>query len=329
MHVLTVVQRARSAGGRLAIAAGLLLALAGAPHAAPATAADGPPDGLTPSRSTCQYAQTHRTVQVRESGVREASALVASRQYPGIYWTLNDSKNAPVIFAIDEDGAPRGSFRVAGASNQDWEALQIGPDADGGFALYIGDVGDNAQLRRDPVIYRVTEPEPLPPGSPSRMGETAPAEAIRFVYPARPHNTEAMLVHPKTGEILLVTRELNGISMIYRLPLPLDGADMPMADLVDVVNVRALDPASGQVTDGAISADGQQIALRTYTSVLLFEVPGGILSDAIWAQQPTVSRLADGPKGEGLTFRLDSSDLISIGEEKSAPTWLYETTQQC
>jgi hypothetical protein len=328
MGVLTLLKSARGASGRLAISAGLLLALASTQHAT-VSAADGPPGPLTPSRSTCQYAQTHRTVQVRESGVREASALVASRQFPGIYWTLNDSKNAPVIYAIDEDGAPRGAFRVTGASNVDWEALQIGPDADGGFALYIGDIGDNDQLRRQPVIYRVTEPEPLPPGSPSSMGETAPSEVIRFVYPGQPHNTEAMLVHPKTGEVLLVTRELNGISMIYRLPLPLDGSSTPMADLVDIVNVRALDPASGQVTDGTISSDGQQIALRTYTSVLLFDVPGGLLKDTIWEQQPTVSRLADGPKGEGLTFRLDSSDLISIGEEKSAPTWLYETTQQC
>ena len=42
-----------------------------------------------------------------------------------------------------------------------------------------------------------------------------------------------------------------------------------------------------------------------------------------------VFRLADGPKGEGLAFRLDSGDLMSIGEDKSAPASLYETAQQC
>jgi len=321
-----IQRRARSAIGGLVVASGLLLAghLAGQLST---VAAEEPAGGPPASRSTCQYAPTHRTTQVREAGIREASALVASQQFPGIYWTLNDSGNAPVIFAFDQDGAPRGSFRVTGATNVDWEALQIGPDDDGGYALYIGDIGDNDQLRREPVVYRVPEPEPAPAGGPSPTGETAPATAFRFLFPGRPHNSEAMLVHPKTGEIMLITREISGMSMIYRLPLPLDSSSAPIADLVDVVNVRGLDPASGQVTDAAISSDGQHVALRTYSSVLVYDVPDGVLRDRLWEQVPAIYRIADGPKGEGITFRLDSDDLMSVGEE--TPTWLYQTGRSC
>ena len=328
MGVRGIRQRARDASGRLAILAGLLLTF-GLPHPSTVAAADGPPDTPATSRSTCQYAQTRPTTQIRQPAIREASALVASQQFPGVYWTLNDSGNAPMIFAVDERGAPRGTFRVTGATNVDWEALQLGPGDDGGFALYIGDVGDNAQLRRNPVIYRVPEPEPAPPDSPLWTGETAPATAFQFLYPSRAHNTEAMLVHPKTGQIMLFTRELNGMSLIYRLPLPLDSASAPVADLVDVVNVRALDPSSGQVTDATISSDGRTLALRTYTSVLVFDVPDGVLQDRVWEQVPAVYRLADGQKGEGLTFKADSDDLMSIGEDKAAPAWLYETARQC
>lgn len=327
MDVRGIRQRARALAVRLLVAGTILaLSVAGQP---PIAAADELPTGPSVSRATCGYASTRRGAQVRESGIREASALVASQQFPGIYWTLNDSGNAPVIFAFDEDGAPRGSFRVTGATNVDWEAIQVGPDEDGGFALYIGDIGDNDQVRREPVVYRVTEPEPAPPGERAATSETAPATAFRFLYPGRPHNAEAMLVHPRTGEIVVVTRELNGMSMLYRLPLPLDGDSVPIADLIDVVNVQRLDPASGQVTDAAISSDGRQIALRTYASVLIYDVPDGLLKDNLWEQAPGVYRLADGPKGEGLAFRLDSGDLLSIGEEKAGPAALYETAQQC
>lgn len=328
MNTRSIRQRARSLASRLLIL-GAVLAVSLASHPTAAVAADEPETGPAVSRASCGYAPTRRGAQIRESGIREASALVASQQFPGIYWTLNDSGNAPIVYAFDEDGAPRGSFRVTGATNVDWEAIQIGPDEDGGFALYIGDIGDNDQARREPIVYRVTEPEPSPPGQSAALRETAPASAFRFLYPGRPHNAEAMLVHPKTGEVVIVTRELNGMSMLYRLPLPLDGDSTPIADFVDVVNVQRFDPASGQVTDAAISSDGQQIAIRTYASVLVYDVPDGALKFGVWEQTPSVYRLADGPKGEGLAFRLDTGDLLSIGEEKSGPAVLYETAQQC
>ena len=272
-------------------------------------------------QATCQYAATRRMAQVNDPGIREASGLVASQQFPGVYWTLNDSGNGAAVFAFSQEGASLGTFRVSGAGNVDWEALQLGPDEQGGHALYVGDIGDNDYQRRQLAIYRFPEPQP---GS---GGETAPATVFRFSYPGLFHNTEAMLVHPVTGEVTLITREVSGMSLIFRLPLPLDSENVMVADLVDVVNVRGLDPASGQVTDAAISADGRHVALRTYASVLVFDVPEKAALDSIWAQEPRVYRLADGPKGEGLTFRLDTDDLMSVGEER--PTALYQTAWQC
>jgi hypothetical protein len=265
--------------------------------------------------------------QVHEGGIREASALVASQQHPGVYWTLNDSKNTPVIFAFDQDGAPRGSFRVTGATNVDWEAMQLGPDGDGGFALYIGDIGDNDQMRRDPVIYRVPEPEPSPAGEPPVAGETASAVTFKFELPGLPHNMEAMLVHPKTGEITLITKEVSGLSLIYRLPMPLDGDNLMLADMVNVVDLRPFAGPTATVTDAAISDDGRHIALRTYSSVLIFDVKAGETPDRLWEQVPGVYPLSDGLKGEGLTFRLGSDDLMTVGEE--IPAALYETDWQC
>ncbi|MCC7370621.1 MAG: hypothetical protein IT306_19530 [Chloroflexi bacterium] len=287
----------------------------------PAAASQHLPVASSFRQAECQYTPTQRMVQVNQPAIREASGLAASVQWPGVYWTLNDSGNTPELFAFREDGAALGAFRVTGASNGDWEALQLGPDGAGGHALYVGDVGDNDHQRRQLTIWRIPEPDP------SSGGETAPATAFRFSYPGLNHNTEAMLVHPITGEILLITREASGMSLVFRLPLPLDSEQVMVADIVDVVNVRGFDPSSGQVTDAAFSADGKHIALRTYASILLFEVPdrGGI--DAMWNEPPRVFHLSDGAKGEGLTFRPNSDDLLSIGEER--PAVLYRTPWQC
>jgi hypothetical protein len=326
-HVVRAGAERRRRGwiGRLVLAAGLLLTSA-LPVQTAAAASDAPTDPA-PRTVACQYAPTHRVAQVSMSGLREASGLVASQQWPGVYWTINDSGNAPMLYAFDQDGASRGTFKVTGASNVDWEALALGPDDNGGFALYIGDTGDNDQIRRDPVIYRVPEPEPAPAGS-ATVGETAPAATFRFVFPGRSHNAEAMMVHPKTGEVTLITREVSGLSLVYRLPAPLDGDNVTMADMVDVLDIRPLGPGpNSQVTDATMSSDGHHIAVRTYSAVLLFDAPDGIAPDQLWGQAPSIVRLADGPKGEGITYKLDSDDLMTVGEE--TPAGLYETSVHC
>src|SRR5206468_2956607 len=124
----------------------------------------------------CGYGPTARLATVENGAVREASALAASRRAPGVYWTLNDSGNEPLLFAFDASGRNLGTFRVDGARNVDWEALQVGPRRDGGFALYIGDSGDNDRIRRESAIYRVPEPDVTGAADKPISSKTAPAE---------------------------------------------------------------------------------------------------------------------------------------------------------
>src|SRR3954449_35730 len=53
----------------------------------------------------------------------EASALVKSRKHEGVFWTLNDSGNAPHLFAIDRSGKLIAEYKVKKAPNIDWEAM--------------------------------------------------------------------------------------------------------------------------------------------------------------------------------------------------------------
>ena len=275
--------------------------------------------------AACGYGHTQAVAEVHEKMLTEASAIVASQRRPGVYWTLNDSKNEPMLFAVDQQGRSLGRFRVRNAENVDWESLQLGPGGDDGAALYIGDTGDNKGNRREMVIYRVPEPEPA--AARGGTASTAMAEAFRFVYPEGPHNTEAMLVHPETGEVLLITKEPDGHSLVFRVPTPLDGQRVAVLEQVGTVDVSGLAANGDLVTDASVAPDARRVIVRTYTSALEYDVVDGAPLASIWDHSPRIIPLDDGTKGEGVTYRADGSALITIGED--ATTLLFETPGQC
>jgi hypothetical protein len=254
---------------------------------------------------------------------------VASKQFPGIYWTLNDSGNDPLIYAFDDQGRSRGTFKVDDAKNEDWESMALGPGRDGGFALYIGDTGDNDGVRRDSTIYRILEPQPEPPQSNNRPRpkSTASAEAFKFAFPGESRDTEAFVVHPETGQIVLFTKEFSGSSRVFRMPMPLDSkrtARLEQVGRIDTPTQRGLGAA---VTDAAISPDGRRVAVRTYSNVLEFDLAESESPEVVVARTPSVYRLDDAPQGEGITYRADGGALMTIGE--STPAVLYETPWGC
>src|SRR6266851_3388499 len=96
---------------------------------------------------------------IQDPAINESSGIVASRTTPGLYWTHNDSGDGPYIYAFDEHGARRGTWRVRGAAAIDWEDIAAGPGPQAGTSyLYIGDIGDNEGRRAEITVYRVREP---------------------------------------------------------------------------------------------------------------------------------------------------------------------------
>jgi len=263
--------------------------------------------------------------QVWNKSLTEASGLAASRRWPGVFWTVTDAHNPPDLFAFDQQGQALGKFRVAGANNVDWEAVQVGPDTLGGSALYVGDIGDNDEKRRNGVIYRVAEPDPTTVGQ--GTGATSHATALRFAYPSGPRNAEAMLVHPTTGETILITKSRSGYSDIYRLPSWASSSAVTTLELVGHLDVSYLGAHGNLVTDASVTADARQVVVRTYSSALVWNLSEGATLSSIWTQSPRVQQLDDGVKGEGITYRIGSYDLLSIGEG-TRPT-LYQTKWEC
>jgi hypothetical protein len=78
------------------------------------------------ARQTETYGPPRQLGALQDSAINESSGIVASRTTPGVYWTHNDSGDGPYIYALDEHGARRGTWRVKGASARDWEDIAAG-----------------------------------------------------------------------------------------------------------------------------------------------------------------------------------------------------------
>jgi hypothetical protein len=268
------------------------------------------------------YLSPTKLADLEDQSITESSGLVASRTSPGSYWTHNDAGNGPLIYAFDSQGRSRGVWRVTGASSNDWEDLSTGPGPKPNTNyLYIGDIGDNSGTRSEIVIYRVPEPtipNVNPVATAERPNATETAEAIRLRYPDGSHDSEALLVHPRTGRIYLVVKEKSTKPGIYAADAPKVSGEVVTLARIGEVDLSGL--SEGLINGGAISPDGQRAALSDYTQGYEF-----VLADAsapfdnIWKQPMRTVDLGKRKHGETICYRLDGKALLATSERLPAP----------
>jgi hypothetical protein len=270
--------------------------------------------------TTGDYGTPTQLSILKDKSVKESSGIAASRTVPGVYWTHNDSGDGPYIYAFDMRGNSRGVWRVTGATATDWEDIAAGPGPKPGVSyLYIGDIGDNESKRPEIVVYRVPEPD-LNTGAraKSKATSTAQAESFHFRYPDGSHDAEALLVHPQTGNLYVVTKILLGNPGIYEAKAPLPAGGTSTLNLIGTLSVPSL--LGGIITGGAISPDGRRVAFCDYMQGYEAVLENASLAfDAIW-KRPLVSiTLGKRAQGESITYRLDSKALLMTSEGSPMP----------
>jgi hypothetical protein len=237
----------------------------------------------------------------------EGSGLAASRRTPGRFWSHNDSGD-PTLIALDADGRVTGRLDIAGATVEDWEAIAVGP-CPSGWCIYVADIGDNDAERDRITVYRLAEP-----AEPSGI---ARVDAFHATYPDGAHDAESLLVTGE-GRLFVVTKGDTGPVSLYRFPDELvGGATLRLERIGGPPDPRP--PAADRITDGAVSPDGEWVALRSRQTVTFFRAADFLAGN--WSETGRVSLSSlDEPQGEGVTFGPDNSlYLMSEGGEETQP----------
>jgi len=183
-----------------------------------------------------------------QTQLQEASGVVASRQFPGRLYHINDSGSAGLFYITGMAGENTQPVEIAGFKPEDTEGMSLGAcPGSRTSCLYIGDIGDNDKTRRSIEVVAVEEMRNFPK-------TVQPKRRLSFTYPDGPHDAESMAVRPD-GAILILTKER---------PAKLFQGQPNQPTLR---SITTLDPG-GLPTDMALSDDGTRLLVLTYTDAM-------------------------------------------------------------
>jgi hypothetical protein len=212
----------------------------------------------------------------------EISGITRS-SYPGVFWVHNDSGDSARIFGVDLEGnvifpaflrdqyatTPFPGLTVLGASNVDWEDI-----TQHGGMLYIGDIGNNGNARRDLGIYVLAEPNPR---------ATTETRALKFLpirypdqhaFPAEQWHFDAESLFVDDGKLYLITKhrrpgrinEWEPGAKLYRL-------DTEYTDRKNELTYVGTHERLTLATGADLSPDGERLAVISYPALWVFERP--------------------------------------------------------
>ncbi|HUG44588.1 MAG TPA: hypothetical protein VMN76_10150 [Acidobacteriota bacterium] len=226
--------------------------------------------------------------------IQESSGIVASRQFQGVLWTHNDSRNPPQIFAVKRSGQFIRKYHLEGAENIDWEDIAL----DESNNLFILENSSRTDPQKRTLIYIVPEPNPFQ----NTQSAVTPAGVLSVRFPNEAaYDCEALFVWKGNG--YLVTKSWDGsLPKIFRFQIEQgDGTAVYEGEV----------PVHTMVTGGDISTDGTRIILISYLALLLFDGPGDPVE--MLRTHPLISRL-NARQVEAVTFY--GQDRVIISNEQ-------------
>jgi hypothetical protein len=283
------------------LVAGVLLVGVAGPAAATGSAGPTPAaaaSSTTPAASSTAPTAPTRLCQLVDPRLPELSGLVSAGDK---LLAMDDGGSRLELYVLDT-GCRVLDVRTAAIDPYDPEDLALGGDG----TIWFADTGDN-RASRATVALLAMHPD----------GTTT---VQRLAYPDGPHDAEALLLAPD-GTPYIVTKDITGVSGVYRPAAPLTAGGTTAMTRVATVRMTATGTPGGPVgplgqllvTGGAVSRDGRLIALRTYTDAYVWPLRG---ADVVTALAGTPRRIAlpPEPQGEAVSFTEDDASLVVGGE---------------
>jgi hypothetical protein len=209
------------------------------------------------------------------------------------------------LVLLGYDGKAKGRIAIPNSQNTDWEDMAMGPGPTAGVNyIYLGDIGDNNAIRPGCQIYRFAEPKNL-------TDKIGTVERINYVYPDGPRDAEALFVDPQTSDVWIISKRETKVRL-YKLAYPQN------------INVVTTLQAFGEipisvVTGAAISPDGTEILVRTYTGVYYWKRNAGqTVADALQSTAGRQLAYRLEPQGEAICFDKDAKGFFTSSERATA-----------
>lgn len=233
-----------------------------------------------------------------------------------LYVSINDSGDGPFLYFLNSGGAIKHKMYVSGANNIDWEDITYD-----GKNVYVGDIGNNLNHRRDLIIYKIsidTNIKMAYEGNDLGLRLKDTAEAIKHIYsypdqekfpPTKDQlNFDSEALTFVDGKILILskcrTKPYNGICKIYECEFVNEEINIK---LVQKIKLKGSSWLTGSVT-GCDYSNGILYVL-TYKRIYVYQ---RINDQFNLILKKNLGRLQ---QWEGVC--LDSNNLIRIVAENS------------
>lgn len=223
------------------------------------------PDEEDPGKDTLSIQISPEIIGFIPFEVSESSGMAITT--PGKIWSHNDSGGKNELYAIDFTGHVLRTLVISNASNVDWEELAT----DNQKRVYIGDFGNNNNVRKDLVIYRIPDPE--------IVSETSTdAETIFFSFedqtafppPASERHFDVEAMVWKSDSLFLFTKDrsspLSGITKLYKLPASPGTHIARLAGSIITGNTTT----GARVTSADIDPESGDLALLMQEKLVIF-----------------------------------------------------------
>ena len=244
---------------------------------------------------------------VESTELTEISGAAISRQHTGVVWLHNDSGSEPAVYATDLSGTDLGRVTLPDLAARDWEDMALGPGPDPALDyLYLADIGDNNRQRDEVRIHRISEPAP-------ESGIVTGGETLVVTYPFGPIEAETLLVDQATGDMVIASKALSGITQFYSVPGNLNWSTPQEARYLGEVELGTFALATGG------DAGSRRIVIRTYDEIFSWErAPGASLAETLLTPPCRIAAVRE-EQGEAIALSADESKFYTISEGLNQP----------
>ncbi|MFF1822468.1 hypothetical protein ACFVWG_34520 [Kribbella sp. NPDC058245] len=261
-----------------------------------------------------------KNTSISQSVLYQPSGLGASRINPHVQY-VHSEKDRQTMVAVDSGTAQVvGKYTVTIPNVFDWEDIATGP-CPTGSCFFAGDIGTARDIPKPngtSSVVRVPEPK-LKSGQTSG---TLTGDYFPYTLPGGPKNSEALMVHPGTGDIYVITKSTSGVSDVYKFPnpLPKPGTSSVLTKVATLtLPLKEGDLPYGEVTAASIHPTLNRFLVRTYRKVYEYRgTPGGSFASALTGTRVEMTDTAEG-QGEAIEYAPDGSAYFTLSEQLAAP----------